>query len=302
MQAATPSELHALLVFREVVQHGGFAAAARATGMPKPTVSRKIKELEDRLQVRLLNRTTRSISLTTAGAALLEDCTEIAARIDDVFSLADDAQTIVAGTIRLTTTVSLGQHVMTRCLISFMEAYPEVTLQVDLRNERVDLVREGYDVGLRVGSLNDDAYISRTVGRSHTGFYATPRYLENRGHPSHPDDLKDHAIGLVAASRPGEGVNVKLMHDGKESLPELMLQPLITINDPGQVLQAVESDLCLALLPDLMVREQVKSGVLEQVLSPWTGPSQSYCAVYPSRKGLPRRVRVFLDHLSATFE
>lgn len=296
MQTATPSELHALLVFREVVRHGGFAAAAHAIGIPKPTISRKIRELEDRLAVRLLNRTTRSISLTEAGELLVDECEALSASIDRAFDLADAARGSPSGVVRVTTTFALAHRLVAPRISALLRRYSDLSVQLDLRNERVDLVREGFDLGFRVGGLNDDSYSSRTIARSRTYLVAASSYLAERGAPNSVNALANHAVGMLAIGRVDDIMKMQLT-DSEGAQQTVSLRPRLMVNDPEPLLDAVRAGACIALLPDLIASPEIENGVCVRVLEDWRGADQDYCAVYPSRRGLPLRVRLFLDHL-----
>jgi len=296
--ALSPTHLHALLIFREVAHHGSFAAAARATGVPKPTISRRIQMLEEQLNLRLFHRTTRALSLTDAGASLLDRCADIADRVDAILDLAEDSHSDTSGTVRVTTTLSLGQHLMQHSVPDFLAAYPSVDVHMDVRNTRVDLVKEGFDLAIRVGHLGDEGHIARKLGSSPVTFYAAPSYAARHGTPKDPDALASHPVGLVAGTR---GPHVLHLRRRSEDVRQIAVTPKLSVNDPGLLCAAILSGQVIGLLPDLVARPFLTQGKLCKILPDWGGPAQSYLALFPTARALPKRVRAFVDHLSASF-
>src|SRR5262245_4825160 len=179
-----------MLVFARVVQAGSFTAAARELSMPKSTVSRKVSELEERLQSRLLQRTTRKLSLTDVGRTYYEYCARIAGEAEDAERAVGNLQKTPRGLLRVT--AGINSTYLGPIISDFLTRYPEVQLELFCTGRAVDLVEERFDVGIRAGTLLDSTLIAKSLGRVSWFFVAHPGYLKKRGRPKSPDDLKAH--------------------------------------------------------------------------------------------------------------
>lgn len=283
-----------MAVFVKVVESGGFSAAARELNMPKSTVSRYVSRLEDRLGVRLLNRTTRSLRPTELGAAYYERVARIIQDIAEAEAAVTNMQVEPRGTLRVSAPLSFGHAFMGRIVASFLETWPEVTLDVDLTDRVVDIIDEGFDLAIRVGKLRDSSLIARRLASSDRILVASPRYLEQHGMPRTPDDIRRHECLLYAyeATTASWRLGPELTVPVKGRL----------ISNNGDVLASAAAEgLGLALIPSFVVGRRLQRGELVQVLGEYTSSDAGVHAVYPHSRHLSTKVRAFVDHLVDVF-
>lgn len=289
------ADLNQLLVFAKVVEQGSFIGAARALALPRTTVSRRIQELEERLGTRLLQRTTRRVSLTEAGAIYYEYCSRIAQEMADAEHAVGRVQEEPRGTLRVSAAFSFGMSILVPVVPEFMKRHPEIDLQLELRNDAVDPVGEGFDLAIRIGPLPDSSAAVRLLGESRMALFASPDYLQRHGTPTTPEELAQHpALTLSRFCRHGR--YFWPLGRGNETR-EVFLTARLVGNDPGVVSTAALAGLGIALLPAILVRRTIPDGALLPVLPEWEAPRVAFNAVYPSRRGLPPKVRVFIDFL-----
>jgi DNA-binding transcriptional LysR family regulator len=289
-------DLNDMLYFAEVVDRGGFAAAGRALGVPKSKLSRRVAELESRLGVRLLQRTTRKLSLTEAGELYHRHC--VAMREDA--EAAEEAVAVVLteprGTIRVTCPVTLAQTTIGPLLPLFLERHPQVRVDMQVSNRVVDLVQEGIDVALRVRPTLDDSgsLIVKNLGNTQALLVASPAQLERQGRPQSPEDLQ--RLATVAMSAADGRATWRLLGPGGQHY-DLQHRPCYTADDLLTLRYAVLKGAGMTILPDYMCRRDMREGLLAEVLAGWAPPTGVIHAVFPSRRGLVPAVRRFLDFL-----
>jgi DNA-binding transcriptional LysR family regulator len=283
--------LDEMVVFARVVQAGSFTAAAKALGMPKSTVSRKVAELEERLEARFLQRTTRKLSLTDVGRTYYEYCARIAGEVED----AERAVSQLSGTPRglLRVTSGLNAEWLGDIVSNFLKRYPEVTLELFCTGRAVDLVEERFDVGIRAGTLADSSLIARSLGRVSWFLVATPAYLKKRGRPKAPDDLKNHDCLLFGSG--STTVTLRFENDG--SAAHVAVPARLLVSDMDVVHAAATSGLGIALLPAYQCIDDLREKKLERVLRDWAAPSTPVHAVYPSTRHLSPKVKSFVEYL-----
>lgn len=289
-------DLNDMLYFAEVVERGGFAAAGRALGIPKSRLSRRVAELEAGLGVRLLQRTTRKLSLTEVGSAYLRHCQAIRDAALAAQDTVEHVQSEPRGTVRVSCPVTLSQTVLAPLIPRFLARYPEVRLEMLVANRPVNVVEEGMDVALRVrASLEDSA--SMVVKRLDTAnqiLLASPAYLQRMGMPQSPEDLMQHQVLSMSAY---EGVAHWRLRS--HSGAEVQLQPPVryVADDLMTLKLAVLGGAGVCYLPDYMCQPEIDSGELVRVLPQWCFPPSIVHAVFSSRRGLTPAVRGFLDFL-----
>jgi len=289
-------DLNDMLYFAEVVDRGGFAAAGRALGLPKSKLSRRVAELESRLGVRLLQRTTRKLSLTEAGELYHRHC--VAMREDA--EAAEEAVAVVLteprGTIRVTCPVTLAQSTIGPLLPLFLERHPQVRVDMQVSNRVVDLVQEGIDVALRVRPTLDDSgsLIVKNLGNTQGLLVASPAQLERQGRPQSPEDLQ--RLATVAMSAADGRATWRLLGPGGHHY-DFQHRPCYTADDLLTLRYAVLKGAGMTILPDYMCRRDMRQGLLEEVLAGWAPQTGVIHAVFPSRRGLVPAVRRFLDFL-----
>ena len=294
-------DLNDLVYFAEVVDRGGFAAAGRALGLPKSRLSRRVAELEARLGVRLLQRTTRKLSMTAVGELYHRHC--VAMR-EDAQAAADavaQAQTEPRGTVRVACPVTLAQTTLGPILPQFLALYPQVRIDMRVSNRVVDLVEEGFDVALRVRPTLDDSgsLVVKNLGTSRTLLVASPAQLARQGRPTSVVDLDK--LDTVNMSTVAEAATWQLVGpDG--ATHALQHRPRYVADDLMTLKFAVLGGTGMCILPDYLCSEELRDGRLVNVLPGWAPKPGVFHAVFPSRRGLVPAVRRFLDFLGETIE
>lgn len=290
-------DLNDTLIFVKVVEQGSFTAAARALGLPKTTVSRKVQELEARLGAQLLNRTTRRLGLTEAGSVYYEHCQNIARELDEAESAVGQLQGGPRGWLRFSAPYSIGIAWITPLLGEFHARYPEVRLDMHLTNEPVDVIGGEIDMALRAGPLPDSSLVARRLATFRTQVFASPRYIERHGEPLHPDELRHHRVIAVRKHYHAHPSRITWpLSDGTRTI-EYPVDPLIVANDPSAVIGPVLCGEGLTLASDMGAKPYVEAGALRRVLAGWTGPEVALSAVFPRGRVVPPKVRVFVDFL-----
>jgi DNA-binding transcriptional LysR family regulator len=286
-------DLNEILVFARVVQTGSFTAAAAALGMPKSSVSRKVSELEERLKARLLQRTTRTLSLTDVGRTYYEYCMRIVAEVEEAERAVSRLQDTPRGPLRVTAPLNFG--FIGPIIAAFLQRYPEVQLELVCTDRVVDLVEERFDVGIRAGVLGDSSLIARSLGQAPRFLVASPGYLKKRGRPRAPEDLAQHDCMLFGANR--ERTRLRL-EAGSRSL-ELDVPVRLLVNDTDMLHAAAVAGLGIALVPIFRCSSDLEQRRLERVLPEWNAPLTPIQAVYPSTRHLSPKVKSFVDHVQA---
>jgi DNA-binding transcriptional LysR family regulator len=291
------SRLDDMLTFVRVVDASSFTAAAHRLGISKSVVSRRMSELENRLGTRLLNRTTRRLSLTEVGQAFYQRSVQILAEVDEAERAAASLSAAPRGVLRVNAPMSFGILHLGPAIASFLERYPDVEVDLDLNDRIVDLVEEGYDVAVRVGKLRDSTLVARRLAPARRVVCGSPAYLAQHGRPRVPDDLTRHNC-LVYTNAP---------------LGEQWLFPVDGVahavrvagtmrSSNGDVLrEAAIAGVGLVLLPTFIISDALARGALERVLPNYEPPGVAVAAVYPQSRHVSPKVRAFIDFLAARF-
>ncbi|TQK11129.1 DNA-binding transcriptional LysR family regulator [Herbaspirillum sp. SJZ107] len=288
-----------LLLFARIVEAGSFSLAAQRLDLPKSTVSRRISLLEASLGERLLQRTTRKLMLTEFGTSLLEHARKVADEVEAAGALAQHRQAAPSGKLRISVPHDFANVGMTELIARFAERYPAVSLELDLSPRRVDLVAEGFDIAIRMGDLPEDSTLAaRRVALERMGLYAAPSYIARRGLPEHPDDLLQHDL-LCILSRSG-GPVPWVLHRGKVEWKR-ELRARLTANSPELLARIASSGMGIAASSDLFVASYLQKGELVRVLPEWEMPTATGWAVFPGRRLMPAKTRVFLDMMEEMF-
>jgi len=295
------SDADDLLLFARVMEAGSFSRAAERVHWPKSTVSRRIAALETRLGEKLLQRSTRKLALTDFGAGVLEHARAVAAEVDGALALALHRQSRPSGRLRVSMPVDFAERVVSGMLGRFALDYPEVQLELDLTPRRVDIVGEGFDLAIRMGQLDEDSQLAaRKLATTHWGLYASPEYIERVGEPLLPQAL-DSMHGLMLLSRTGDPAPWRLERDGAEPVVVRPAQRTLA-NSPSMLAQLALGGVGIAGVDRLLVRHSVELGRLQRLLPEWQLPGSSCWAVFPERRLMPLRTRVFLEAMSAMLE
>jgi DNA-binding transcriptional LysR family regulator len=297
MKSGALQDLNDLYFFAAVVEHGGFSAAGRALGVPKSRLSKRVAQLEERLGVRLLQRTTRRFMVTEVGERFYAHCRAVLEEAQAAQDAVDELRAEPRGVVRLSCPVSLTQTVLAYLLPDFLALYPKMQVRVTSSDRRVDVIGEGYDLAIRVrNKLDTDAnLVMRSFGHSRTKLVASPALLEAQGRPSQPDEL----ARLPALSmREHEGAQVweLIDADGKQSVVEVQAR-LIT-GDFAVLMEAARRGMGVALLPEFVCAPAITRGELEVVLPDWSMADGIMHFVYPSRRGMLPGVRALVDFLA----
>ncbi|BFM17728.1 LysR family transcriptional regulator [Maricurvus nonylphenolicus] len=289
--------LTAMSMFVRVAENGSFSAVAKELETTQPTVSKNIAELESWLGVKLLNRSTRSLHLTEAGADYYERCVSILMDIEEAEHNAGSLHSQPRGTVRITTPAALGELFIVPCLKGFFEKYPDIHVDVNLNDRSLDLIQEGIDLGIRMGELSDSSLIAKQLAISPMVTVASPEYLSERGVPQHPRDLKDH--NYIVYSGRGQAHDIEFV-DGDVSIKVNVKGNLIT-NSSDAIRQALLSGHGVSRAPTWLVGDALADGRLKTVLDEFNLGPMPLSAVYPSGRHLPSKARCLLDYLAEVF-
>jgi DNA-binding transcriptional LysR family regulator len=289
--------LNDMLFFAEVVDRGGFAAAGRTLNVPKSKLSRRVADLEARLGVRLLQRTTRKLSLTQAGEIYHRHCVAMREQAEAADEAVAQVQTEPRGTVRVTCPLTLAHSTIGPVLPRFLAAHPQVRVDMQVTNRVVDLVQEGVDVALRVRSNLDDSgtLVVKNLGHTHGLLAASPQLLQRFGQPKGPDELRN--LPTVAMNAADGRASWNLLGPKGEAF-ELQHRPVYTADDLFTLKFAVVQGTGMSVLPDYLCTEEMQRGELVPVLPQWSPPVGMVLAVFPSRRGMVPAVRRFLDFLA----
>lgn len=290
--------LSGMRVFAQVVEAKSFTAAADALGMSKSLVSRQVSALEHALAVKLLNRSTRSLSLTDAGAVLYEHCARIVQEAELAESRLTRTQTEPAGLVKLTAVPAFAARHLLPALADFLHKYPQIQVKLSCSNRPLDLGDEGLDLGIRVSFKPDPNLVARKLAANHGVLCASPAYLERRGSPRRVEDLRRHACVLFPPLAP-KGVWT-LRRDGrKHAVP---VAGGFETDEMEVVHAAVAAGLGIGILPLYMVADALRQGRLVPLLRPFqVVPQSAIYLVYLPNRTLPTRVRVLIDFLVQRF-
>jgi len=290
-------ELSALAALVKVVQAGSFTRAAEAMHTQKAHLSRVVTNLERELGVRLLERTTRSLSLTEVGREIFERAVGILGAVEDAERVAQRMLAEPRGVLKLTCGVEFGMIAVSRWIDAYLQRYPQVSVEADFTGRIVDIVHEGFDLAIRVGELPDSRLAARRLGELRYGLFASPEYLARRGTPGSPEDLPQHDLLVFTAG--SHRVGWRLAR-GSESR-RVDAPARLRINNSFAVRDAAIQGLGIAQLPMVVADMALASTELARVLPEWHPPAVPVHALFPSNRYLTPKVRAFIDHAVHAF-
>ncbi|MEO8751601.1 MAG: LysR family transcriptional regulator [Casimicrobiaceae bacterium] len=289
---------HAIAAFAKVVEMGSFARAAERLGVSVSSVSRHVTDLEAHLDARLLNRTTRRLSLTETGRGFHERCVQLLADLEEAEESAGAGAVVPRGTLRLSCAVTFGTRYLAPAVGAFMARYPEMRFNVELSDRIVDLVDEGFDAAVRIGAIGGQNLIGRKVGVTQLVCCASPGYLARFGEPKTPEDLVRHAC-LLYEYAPQRDLWTFIDGTGHER--KVRVAGPVHSNS-GSFAQALALEgVGIAFEPDFIVGDDVRSGRLRPILRGFAPPATGIHVVYASRRHLSAKVRAFAEFLTERF-
>jgi LysR family transcriptional regulator for bpeEF and oprC len=286
-------------VFTRVVETGALTRAADSLRLPKATATTLIQQLETELGVKLLNRTTRRVSVTTDGAAYYPRCVAILDQIRDTEESLAQHHATPAGRLRVEVPTLMARLVIVPALGSFFERYPNIDLELGCSERRADLVEEGIDCAVWSGELNDSTLIARRIGQLYFGTCASRAYLAKHGTPLHPHELSAHRCINHFSPRTGKIFDWVFAKD--EARLQIPLRGDIALDDENAYVAAAESSLGIAQIPAFVLTDAIERGALELVLGDWFAEPAPLSVVYPQNRHLSSKVRVFVDWVAELF-
>lgn len=289
------TDLNDAVIFVKVIETGSFTAAARDLRLPKTTVSRRVRKLEQNLGAQLLNRTTRRLNLTEAGTTFFEQCQDIPRMLEDAKEAVGQLQGKPRGTLRVTASYSLMVNLIAPLLPDFRRLYPDVRMDIVLSHETLDLVADKIDLALRMGPLADSTMIARRLAVFPNHIYASPAYLAERGEPTHPVELQRHLALVTRVARRGRGYAWEMSRGGSSQC--FPLNVVIEADDPEVLKAPLLAGAGLMMATDRIMARHVAEGSVRPVLQGWLGRCPDLHAIFPQGHVQPSKLRAFVDFL-----
>lgn len=292
--------IDAMRLFTRIVELGSFTAAADDLQLPRATVTHAIKQLEERLRARLLDRTTRSVRPTPDGDAYYQRCIRLLADLDETEAVFLRSGAAPRGILRVALQGTLARYYIIPALPDFFARYPDIRLELGFGDRPVDLIREGYDCALRSGPLPDSSLVARRIVDLPQVTVASHDYLTRHGEPRHPDDLhQGHRAVSYISMASGRHESLDFTIDGASR--EFMLPSLVAVNDADAYAEACRAGLGIVQMPRYHVADDLAAGRLREVLGAWPLAPMPVSFIYPAHRQFSRRLRVFIDFLTALF-
>lgn len=294
--------LAAMQAFVRVVEAGSFTKAADALNLPKPSVTRLVQTLEAHLQTKLLNRTTRRVTVTADGAAYFDRALRLLSEVDELEASMTKAKASPRGRLRIDVPTSLGQLLLIPALPDFYARYPDIQIDLGVSDRPVDLVGENVDCVVRGGEITDQSLVARRIGEFHTILGASPAYLKRHGLPLHPQELEDstqHRVVNYFSHRTGRPFPLLFARQGDKL--EINARHMLSVNDSTAALTAGLAGLGIVHTATFMAQPHFASGALVPVLLDWCAETIPLYVVYPPNRHLSAKLRVFVDWVAELF-
>lgn len=292
-------DLNNMMIFLAVVETGSFTLAADRLGIPKANVSRRLSRLESQLDITLLERTTRSQHLTEAGKRYLSHCKRIHEELDLATACISELQNTYKGNLKVGASVATGQQILKPALADFMHQYPELTVQLNLVNRRIDFIEEGFDVVIRIGQLNDSMLIAKKLGTVTRRLFASPTYIAQQGEPKAVEQLINHQLLIMNP----------INNDFKLALVSIFgsaytitCKPRLLVDDFSVLKQSIVDGLGIAVLPEYIAQEEVEAGKLVKLLPDWGMEDIDIYALYPRNRAKIPKVKAFLNFITKLYD
>lgn len=279
-----------------VVNEGGFTAAARRLGVTKSYISKLVSQLEERLGMRLLHRTTRKLTLTEPGLAYFERCTEAVRAMEEAETEAAQRQQTPRGRLRVTLPTAFCVPELVRPITEFQARYPELTIETFYNDRHVDLMAEGFDAAIRIGDVREASLISRRLTSADRILCASPDYLERCGAPREPEDLSRHECIIYSLSSNPKSWKLR----GPRGEVTVEVSGRVITNHACMLVEAARQGLGVLIIPGIFCNQYLRDGQLRRVLPDWELPTSMY-AVFPGSRHPPHKVRMFVDLMAEHF-
>ncbi|MEB2869475.1 LysR family transcriptional regulator [Pseudomonas rhizosphaerae] len=285
----------AMQAFARVVETGSFTQAAHTLHMSKTTVTQLVQQLEARLRVKLLNRTTRRVNVTADGAAYYDRVVRLLADLDDAETGLSSAATVPRGRLRVDVPSPFASHVLMPALPEFHRRYPDIQIDMGVSDRMVDIIGENVDCVVRGGELTDQSLMARRLGDLQLGVYAAPDYLRRLGTPQHPGDLEasDHRVIGFLWARTGRALAYALQRDGERVT--VRGQAVLSVDDGNAYLAAGLAGMGVLWLPEYMASAPVARGELVALFQDWQLESMPMYIAYPPNRHISLKLRVFIE-------
>ena len=288
-------KLNAISVFCKVIETQSFTQAANQQNISVAMASKLVSQLEEHLKTRLLQRTTRKIVPTEAGMLYYQRCQAILLDLSEADSSISNMATSLQGNLLISVPRDFGLLYISPNLPKFIELHPNLHVEIEFEDKRVDLVAEGYDLALRIGYMQDSSLVARKISSSPMHFVASPSYLESRGTPLTPDDLEYHQ-GLLYKSSLNQ---VHWQSTKANQIQRYKIQSKVVSNNGMALLEMTKAGLGISNAPDFFVKDALASGELVEILSEYKQKPLDIYVVYPNRRHLPAKVRAFIEFLAS---
>ena len=291
--------MQSMAVFRRVVEAKSFSAVARETNMSQSTVSKHIASLEERLDTKLLNRSTRSLKLTEAGKEYYHHCIRILNDFQEAEASVGKGKIDPTGTLRISTSAAFGRTCIVPYLSEFFTSYPDISIDLIFNDEYTDLVKEGIDLAIRIGPLEDSSLIARKIGSSPRLVVASPEYLVKNGRPKKPTDLIKHNCLFYSLQKSPDLWYFNSTQEGDESI---RVSGRLKASSPDAICDATLQGLGISILGEWYVRNHIKEGKLQVIMPNYKPTAYDIHAVYPERKFVPQKVKSMIDFLASKID
>ncbi|MBP0591959.1 LysR family transcriptional regulator [Paraburkholderia sp. LEh10] len=290
----------AMEIFTRVVDANSFSKVSEMLDLPRAKVSRTIQALEEHVGVRLLNRSTRQVSVTEDGALFYERCVRILAEVADAESSLSNKRESPAGTIRVDTSGTLARALLLPSLDEFYQRYPEIDVRLGLADRNIDLIQDGVDCVIRMGMLEESSLVAKRIGNARIVTCASPAYLERHGTPKTLDELSEHQAVNYVSARTGRTFPFEYNVDGE--VVKVQMKSVLAVNDGSVYINAGALGHGIIQPSRFMVAELIRQGSLREILAGYNSPSTPLSVVYPHRRNLSSRLRAFVDWVSEIAE
>lgn len=287
-------QLDAMQIYVRVAELSSFTQAAESMGLPKASISSAVQQLEGQLGTRLLHRTTRKVQMTQDGQAFYERSKDLLADMDELQTMFLAGQADLAGRLRVDMPNGIAQHIVMPQLPAFLAAHPKLEVELGSTDRRVDLVREGFDCVLRVGTLADSSLIARPLGHFRLLNCASRDYLARRGTPTRLEDLAAHALIHYVPILGARSAGFEYVDPASGETRFLAMPGAVTVNNSDAYVTGCLAGLGLIQVPEVGVGEHLASGRLVEVLPDWRAAPMPVSLLYANRRQLPRRVQAFM--------